>query len=112
MFERERLRQIHLYGMEALTTALRRVGRAADAVIVGLAVVASDPFRESAHRLVIEAHLDMGNVAEARRQFDLCRRYLRRHLEIEPSPVLSELFDARGRTVAEVPRVRTFGRPR
>lgn len=107
-FERERLRQVHLYGLEAMTAALRRSGRSAEAVIVGLAAVARDPLRESAHRLVIEAHLDLGNVAEARRQYGLCRGYLREHLGVEPSPSLGELLTppAGGRSA---PRVRRFG---
>ncbi|WP_181010038.1 AfsR/SARP family transcriptional regulator [Ornithinimicrobium sufpigmenti] len=92
LLERERQRQIHLYGMESLTTALLRAGRPADAVIVGLAIVACEPLRESAHRLVIEAHLKMGNVVEAHRQLELCRDHLRRHLGIDPSAVLLSVF--------------------
>ena len=106
MFERERIRQVSLYGLEALAAALQADGRLADAVIVGAAVVASDPVRESAHRLVIAAHLEMGNVAEARRQFELCRGYLRLNLGLQPSPTMLALFDGHGDVPAEPPRVR------
>ena len=107
-FERERLRQVHLYGLEALTRALRTAGRSADAVLVGLAVIAREPLRESAHRLVIQAHLDEGNVVEARRQFELCRGYLRENLGIEPSPSLGAFLDADLEHAVRVPRVRPF----
>lgn len=109
LFEREKQRQIHLYGMESLTDALLRSGRHADAVIVGLAVVACEPFRESAHRLVIEAHLAMGNVAEARRQLEMCRHHLRTHLGLDASPGLAAVFESYGATAVDVPRVRPFG---
>jgi len=57
---------------------------------------------------VIEAHLDMGNVAEARRQFELCRNYLRHNLGLDPSPALLSLFESRGQAPVAVPRVRPY----
>ena len=52
---------------------------------MGLAAVAAEPLRESAHRAVVSVHLEEGNVSEAIRQYRLCRRLLGTELGIEPS---------------------------
>src|SRR4029077_18810447 len=59
----------------------------------GLAAVAGEPLRESSHRAVIRAHLADGNVAEAVRQYRLCRRLLNDHLGLEPSDQTDGLFE-------------------
>lgn len=50
--------------------------------------------RESAHRLVIRAHLAEGNIGEARRQFEHCRLLLREELGVHPSGELCALLIA------------------
>ncbi len=67
VFERERLRQRLLHAMEALSRILVAARRCAEAVEVAMTVVGLDPLRESAQRVLVEAHLAEGNVAEARR---------------------------------------------
>ncbi len=91
VFERERVRQLRVHAVEALSEQLRCSGRHAEAVEAGLAAVASDPLRESAQRVLIEAHLAEGNVAEARRQFERFRRILQDDLGVAPSPTLTRL---------------------
>jgi DNA-binding SARP family transcriptional activator len=91
VFERERVRQLRVHAVEALSELLRCSGRHAEAVEAGLAAVAADPLRESAQRVLIEAHLAEGNVAEARRQFATFRRILRDDLGVAPSPALTDL---------------------
>lgn len=91
LFERERLRQLRIHAMEAMSSALRLGGRHAEAVEAGLAAVEADPLRESAQRVLIEAHLAEGNLGEARRQFDSFRCLLAHELGVEPSPRLSAL---------------------
>lgn len=90
VFERERLRQLRVHAIEALSAALRACGRYADAVEAGLTAVSAEPLRESAHRSVIEAHLAEGNVADARRQFRELERILWTNLRIAPSPDLAQ----------------------
>ena len=63
--ERERLRQLHLEGMEQLATDLLAAGRTSLAIDAALTVVAADPLREVAHRIVVQAHLAAGNRVEA-----------------------------------------------
>jgi DNA-binding SARP family transcriptional activator len=91
LFERERLRQLRIHAMEALSRRLRALGRVAEAVDA----VSADPMRESAHRALIEAHLAEGNVADARRQFDQFRRLLWDALALVPSSDLCRLVGVR-----------------
>jgi DNA-binding SARP family transcriptional activator len=91
LFERERLRQLRVHAIEALSGRLRRSGYLAEAVEAGLSAVYSDPLRESAHRVLIEAHLAEGNVADARRQFERFRHLLWESMGIMPSSDLCHL---------------------
>jgi DNA-binding SARP family transcriptional activator len=85
LFERERFRQLRLRALDTLCDRLTDAGRLDAALEAGLAAVAGEPLRESSHRAVIRAHLADGNVAEAVRQYRLCRRLLNDHLGLEPS---------------------------
>jgi DNA-binding SARP family transcriptional activator len=92
VFDRERHRQLRLHALEALCERLTQAGRLDAAVQAGLAAVASEPLRETAHQAVIRAHLAEGNASEALRQFKLCQRLLRKHLGVEPSERTSGLL--------------------
>jgi DNA-binding SARP family transcriptional activator len=94
LFERERLRQLRLHAIEALSRRFIAAGRYAEAVDAGLAAVAADALRESAHRVLIEAFLGEGNIAEARRQFNRFRAVLWDNLRLRPSPSLAGLVGA------------------
>jgi DNA-binding SARP family transcriptional activator len=93
--ERERLRLVRLDELEGRAAGLLSERRFRDAIQLALAAVALDPLRESAHRLVIEAHLAEGNGVEARRQFDRYQDLLARDLALTASGALSDLLDAR-----------------
>jgi DNA-binding SARP family transcriptional activator len=99
LFERERLRQLRLHALEALALALAGQRRFAAAVDAGLAAVRTEPLRESAHRAVVRVHLAEGNVTEALRQYELCRRLFKAELGLEPSPLLTDLLPAARRSV-------------
>jgi DNA-binding SARP family transcriptional activator len=62
----------------------------AQAIEAGLAAVAGEPLRESAHRALIRVHLQEGNRVEAIRQFTACKNILRDELGVEPSAELCE----------------------
>jgi DNA-binding SARP family transcriptional activator len=89
--ERERFRQLRLHALEALCERLTEVGRFAQAVEAGLAAVAGEPLRESAHRTLIRTYIAEGNVAEAIRQYCVYRRLLNDELGVDPSPELEAL---------------------
>lgn len=92
VFERERVRQLRIHAIEALSVRLCRQRRHAEAVEAGLTAVAADPLRESAQRVLIEAHLAEGNTADARRQYDAFCTLLWRDLRVRPSPALAALM--------------------
>jgi DNA-binding SARP family transcriptional activator len=91
VLERERFRQLRLHALEALCQRLTRARRFGQAVQAGLAAVAGEPLRESAHRTLIQAHLAEGNPGEALRQYRLYRRLLADELAIEPSAAIRQL---------------------
>jgi DNA-binding SARP family transcriptional activator len=91
LIERERYRQLRMHALEILCVQLTAAGRHGEAVEAGLAAVSGEPLRESAHRVLIRAHLAEGNRCEAIRQFDRYRSVLQRELGLEPSPEIAAL---------------------
>jgi DNA-binding SARP family transcriptional activator len=93
LIERERLRQRTLHALEALSKHLSRAGRFADAVEAAILAVTAEPLRESAQRVLIEAHLAEGNLVEARRGYQAYRDLVNRELGVEPSKGLLTLLN-------------------
>jgi DNA-binding SARP family transcriptional activator len=91
LLERERFRQLRLRALDALCERLTRADRLAEAFEIGLAALAAEPLRESAHRALVRIHLAEGNAGEALRQYRLCRRLLGERLGIEPSAQMDVL---------------------
>jgi DNA-binding SARP family transcriptional activator len=89
--ERERLRQRLLHGLEALSRRLVLIGRWNDAVEAAMAAVNMEPLRESAQRVLAEAHIAEGNLVEALRCFSAYRGLLREELGVEPGEDLIAL---------------------
>jgi len=94
---RERFRQLRLRGLEALSRQLSAEGAHGDAIDAAEAAVAAEPLRETAHRVLMEAHLAEGNVSEAVREYRTYRLLLADELGIAPSPGLGELVPERFR---------------
>jgi DNA-binding SARP family transcriptional activator len=93
LIEREQFRQLRLRALDSLSSRLVAAGRYSEALDAGLAAVAGEPLRESAHRAVVRVHLAEGNICEAIRQYRLCRRLLHEQLGLEPSELMEGLFD-------------------
>lgn len=77
VIERERFRQLRLSALERRARDAIREGDPSRAIQLGLAALAMDGIRESAHRLVVQAHLLEGNEWEAERErirFARCMR--------------------------------------
>ncbi len=89
---RERIRQLRLHGLEALAAQLLESGLIAASLEASLAAVEVEPLRESAHRLVMQAHLAEGNRVEALRQYAYLRELLRAELGTAPSPLVEALL--------------------
>lgn len=92
VIERERIRQLRLHALERLCEDHRDAGRFAEAVDAGLAAVATEPLRESAHRALISSHLAQDNLAEAARDYRLYSVLARDRLGTSPSPGLRRLI--------------------
>ena len=94
VLERERQRQICLHLLEGLCETWTMAGQYEKAVVAGLAAVAGEPLRESAHRALISAHLAEGNLAEAIRQYGRYRNVLWDELQLEPSARITALVES------------------
>ncbi|MFD2091135.1 AfsR/SARP family transcriptional regulator [Blastococcus deserti] len=104
LLERERLRQLLMHSLEAMAVKLTDAGRHGEALQVAYSAARLEPLRESAHRTVVRVHLAEGNVAEARRAYDLFRELLADELGVVPS-------DQMARMIPEIPRPRRSSRP-
>ncbi len=95
LIEQEQYHQLRLHALEAMSERLIEAGRHGEAVAAGLAVVRAEPLRESAHRVLVKAHLAAGNRGAALRQYEQCRRILQAELGLEPSQALKNLLPHR-----------------
>ena len=62
-----------------------RMNRLDDCIATGLRMLAVDPCREDAHRLLMSCYAHQGRIYQALRQYDLCCRMLRATLETGPA---------------------------
>jgi len=92
LIEQEQYHQLRLYALEAMAKRLTTTGRHGEAVAAGLAAVRAEPLRESAHRVLIDAHLAAGNRAAAKHQYEQCRHTLLEELGLEPSDALRHVL--------------------
>lgn len=88
---RQELRLLRLLSLEAVAATALAERRPGAALATALAAVHDEPLRESAHRLVIEAHLAQGNQAAAAQQYWRYRDQLWDDLRILPSAAMENL---------------------
>ena len=89
---RQELRLLRLLSLEAVATTHLGEHRPGSALAIALLAVRDEPLRESAHRLVIQAHLAQGNLAEAARQYLRYRSLLWDDLGLLPSAGMEQLI--------------------
>jgi DNA-binding SARP family transcriptional activator len=92
IIEQERFRQLRLHALELLCERLTARRQFVQAIHAGLAAVAGEPLRESAHRALIRAHAAEGNQSEAIRAYRRYERLLRNELDLRPSREMQELL--------------------
>jgi tetratricopeptide (TPR) repeat protein len=106
---------VRLRALEALAAAgLRQGGRELGAAEqAARAAIAAAPFRESAHRLLMEIHEAAGNPAEALRAFEELRTLLRDELGTAPGAAALAVHERllRGESPAPAPVVRPAAIP-
>jgi DNA-binding SARP family transcriptional activator len=91
LLEQERLRQLRVHALEALSRQLAAEGHFGRAVDAAFAAVQAEPLRETAHRTLMEAYLAEGNVAKAIQQYRRFAELLARALGIAPSASLQRM---------------------
>jgi DNA-binding SARP family transcriptional activator len=89
---RETSRVLNVQACELLGRRLLRAGHPAPAISCLLSVTQLDPLRESAVRLMVQAHLGQGNVTDALACYGRYRRYIWAELGIRPGRELTELI--------------------
>lgn len=90
--EQERWNQLRLTALERLATRFLEHGETGHAVEAAACAIAIEPLRESAQRLLLEAHLAEGNYAQALRNYDAFSSRLWDEFGVEPSAKISELI--------------------
>jgi len=88
---RARLADIRLRALECLGEVWIARGDPALASRDATEAIRTDPFRESAHRLLIRAHVAAGDRAAAARAYEECKRLLAEELGVAPSDATTML---------------------
>jgi DNA-binding SARP family transcriptional activator len=89
--ERFLLRQLHQEILCDGAVAANDLGLLHEALDLASAAVRLDPTVETAHRSLMRAHAELGEVGMALRAFEACRAYLAEELGVDPSPQTQEL---------------------
>jgi DNA-binding SARP family transcriptional activator len=102
---RRELEAVRLRALEALAHASLRLGELDAAERAARAAMSAAPFRESAHRLLMEVHEAAGNPAEALRAFEELRTLLRDELGTAPGAAALAIHERllRGEAPAPAP---------
>jgi DNA-binding SARP family transcriptional activator len=91
---RERLRQLRLHALEALSAAFVAEGRFEQATTAARAATRDEPLRESAHRCLIRAQVAAGRADLALDDYQRFRRLLAETIGAVPSPLMESLVRA------------------
>jgi DNA-binding SARP family transcriptional activator len=91
---RRRLAELHVRALEAYGGATLGIGgtELTAAVRAGRELVRLEPYRESGHRLLMEALDAEGNTAEALLVFETLRAWLQEELGVAPSEPTQALY--------------------
>lgn len=92
--EREALSQIYLQLLEALAQQARAAQAHSAAVGWLRRLLQADPYRESAHRALLETLAQAGDRAALQQVYQELRRKLRAELNVEPAPETIQLYNA------------------
>lgn len=93
ILERERLSALYLNLLMYMADFYFAQGDYTECLDYSRALLASDPIREDAHRLVMRCYMRRGERAQALRQYQLCQEILRSEFDAVPEPASKALFD-------------------
>lgn len=103
--ERERLRQAAFGGWQYVAEQARARHDVAEGLTAARQVLALEPWREEAHRQLMEWLAESGQRSAALAQFEVCQHVLAEELSVAPSKATVALYEAikaRGQEAAEV----------
>ena len=104
--ERERLARLYLEALERLARQREQDRHWPEAIRCAERLVAHDPLREEAHRLVIRLCRESGDRARAVRTYHACAATLERELGIGPAPGTRVLYQSLVVAARRAPRRR------
>ena len=84
LYERERMRLLHLKSLRRLMEYMRATGRLDEGLGYALEIVRLDPLNEEIHRAIMRMYAWRGERSQALRHYESCRRALLEELGIEP----------------------------
>jgi DNA-binding SARP family transcriptional activator len=93
VMERERLRARYLTLLAQLAEQCYQAGSYGDALAYLWRLLARDPYREDAHRLVMRCYIRRGERAAALHQYQLCADLLRTNFDAAPETATAALFE-------------------
>jgi DNA-binding SARP family transcriptional activator len=93
LVEHERLRARHLSLLGQVADHYFQARQYRTAMAYALQLLAHDPCREDAHRLVMRCHVRLGARAQAFRQYRTCRSMLANEFGVRPEPQTESLFE-------------------
>ena len=100
--ERDRMRGLAADAMEQLVPHYTEAGDAKTAIAMAQRLLALDPVREEAHRMLMRLYDNGGNRSAALKQYQICEEVLHRELDIEPEAETVRLYsDIRTRPATE-----------
>lgn len=94
LLPRESLRMSYIDALDRMSRIQLRLNRLDDCIATGLRMLAVDPCREDAHRLLMSCYAQQGRTYQALRQYDLCCRMLRATLDMGPAAETAQLHRA------------------
>ncbi len=90
--KRRELRDLQIRAMDCYAEIGLRTGEATLTVQMAGEAVMLEPFRERGYQQLMQAHVRLGNRAEALQVYQRCRELLSRELGIDPSPETEALY--------------------
>ena len=115
LIERERFRAMELAALQRLAVLHRQRGDYGTSLLFARRMLALDPWREEAHRIVMDLLAHAGHRSAALAQYETCRRILAEELHAEPTretTALCEKIRGAAAVTASAPAPREKGSKR
>ncbi len=92
VIEREKIRLELIDGLSEQIQSLLKAGRSKEAIKYLILLTTLEPLMESAHRQLMQAYFENGEIPLALRQFEICRQTLSEELSVTPTEKTLTLY--------------------